>query len=434
MTLPEHLKHFPKTHFIGVTAIFMLIAILSVWPSSNSASIVDSSETSFVIEMTELPQSTTEELILNWESAKVKSGDSLSVLFSRHNISASQVLDVVQSAPKEAIRLLPGQELRWIRSKDNKLQRLEIVLSPLAHHSFIRDEQGELNYDLVERDAEYRPQFASATIESSLFVDGIKAGIPQKVLFELANIYGWDIDLALDLRRGDTFSLIYDEIYLDGEQIGTGHILATEFNNRGRTIRAVRYTDANGKSDYYTPEGKSMRKEFLRNPIDFTRISSRFSTARKHPVLNSTIRAHKGTDYAAPTGTPIKAAGDGKVIFAGRKGGYGNAIIVQHGSRYQTLYGHLSKFNRNTKTGRYVKQGQIIGYVGMTGLATGPHLHYEFRVNGVHRDPLKVELPKAKNIAAEFREDFMQRNRSMLNWLASYNQQTQQTQQVSSAN
>lgn len=425
MTLPGHLKHFPKTHFLGVAALFIFIVALSVWPSSNSASIVDSSmETSFVIEMTELPESTTEQLMLNWESAKVKSGDSLSVLFSRHNISASEVLDVVNVAPKEAIRLLPGQELRWVRTDNNKLQYLDIVISPLAHHSFERNEQGQLTYDLVQRDAENRPQYASATIENSLFVDGLKAGIPQQVLFELASIYGWDIDFALDLRQGDSFSLIYDEIYLDGEQIGTGHILASEFNNRGRTIRAVRYTDKNGKSDYYTPEGQSMRKEFLRNPIDFTRISSRFSSARKHPVLNSTIRAHKGTDYAAPTGTPIKAAGDGKVIFAGRKGGYGNTIIIQHGSKYQTLYAHLSKFNRNTKTGRYVKQGQVVGYVGMTGLATGPHLHYEFRVNGVHRDPLRVELPKAQNIAAEFRADFMERNQNMINWLTSYNQQT----------
>src|SRR5690554_4007672 len=169
-----------------------------------------------------------------------------------------------------------------------------------------------------------------------------------------------------------------------------------------------------------------MRKEFLRNPIDFTRISSRFSTARKHPVLNSTVRAHKGTDYAAPTGTPIKAAGDGKIIFAGRKGGYGNTVILQHGAKYQTLYAHMSRFNRNTKTGRYVKQGQIIGYVGMTGLATGPHLHYEFRVNGVHRDHFKVDLPKAQNIASEYRSDFMERKQNVLNWLNSYNQQATQ--------
>lgn len=432
MTLPGHLKHFPKTHFLGVAALFTFIVMISIWPSSNSASIIDSNmETSFVIEMTELPENAAEQRMLNWEKAKVKSGDSLSVLFSRHNISTSEMLEVINIAPKEAIRLLPGQELRWVRTEDNKLQQFEIVLSPLAYHSFVRDDQGQLTYDLVQRDAEHRPQFASATIENSLFVDGLKAGIPQQVLFELANIFGWDIDFALDIRQGDSFSLIYDEIYLDGEQIGTGHILATEFNNRGRTIRAVRYTDKNGKSDYYTPEGQSMRKEFLRNPIDFTRISSRFSTSRKHPVLKSTVRAHKGTDYAAPTGTPIKAAGDGKVIFAGRKGGYGNAVIIQHGAKYQTLYGHMSKFNASAKAGRYVKQGQVIGYVGMTGVASGPHLHYEFRVNGVHRDSLKVELPKAQNIAAEFRSDFMQRNQGMINWLSSYNQQAKN---ISSAN
>lgn len=431
MALPETLRHFPKTHFFGATALFALLVTLILWPSSTPPSSSGSiSETSFVIDMTALPESTPSPLTLNWESAKVKSGDNLSVLFSRHDLSASEVLSVVKAVPKSALKLLPGQELRWVRTDDNKLQQFQIVLSPLAYHSLERDNEGELAYELIERDAEYRPQFASTTIENSLFVDGLKAGIPQQILFELANIFGWDIDFALDIRQGDSFSLIYDEIYLDGEQIGTGHILATEFNNRGRTIRAVRYTDSNGKSDYYTPEGQSMRKEFLRNPIDFTRISSRFSNARKHPVLNSTIRAHRGTDYAAPTGTPIKAAGDGKIIFAGRKGGYGNAIIIQHGAKYQTLYGHLSKFNRNTKSGRYVKQGQIIGYVGMTGLATGPHLHYEFRVNGVHRDPLRVELPKAQNIAAEFRSDFKQRSQSMMNWLSSYTQQTSSISRV----
>lgn len=429
MTLSEALRHFPKSHVLGVSALFVLIVTLFLWPSSNSST-DSASETSFVIEMTELPESSPAALTLNWENTKVKSGDNLSVLFSRHNLSASEVLEVVNAVPKAALKLLPGQELRWVRTDDNKLQQFQIILSPLAYHSLSRDDEGNLAYELIERDAEYRPQFASTTIENSLFVDGLKAGIPQQILFELANIFGWDIDFALDIRQGDSFSLIYDEIYLDGEQIGTGHILATEFNNRGRTIRALRYTDKNGKSDYYTPEGQSMRKEFLRNPIDFTRISSRFSNARKHPVLNSTIRAHKGTDYAAPTGTPIKAAGDGKVIFAGRKGGYGNAVIIQHGAKYQTLYGHLSKFNRNTKSGRYVKQGQIIGYVGMTGLATGPHLHYEFRVNGVHRDPLRVELPKAQNIAAEFRSDFSQRSQSMMNWLSSYTQQTSNVSRV----
>lgn len=427
MTLPEHIRHFPKTHFLGAALLFTLVIALVSWPASNSASIVEEpEETSLIIDMAEQTNDAEEQEFIQWESTKVKSGDSLSVLFSRNNLGASEVLDVVNAAPKAAIKLFPGQELRWVRSDNNKLQQLQIILTPLAYHELIRDESGKLTYSLVERDAEYRPQFASATIENSLFVDGIKAGIPQQILFELANIYGWDIDFALDIREGDSFSVIYDEIYLDGEQIGTGNILASEFNNRGRNIRAIRYTDKTGKTDYYTPEGQSMRKEFLRNPIDFTRISSRFSTARRHPVLNSTVRAHKGTDYAAPTGTPIKAAGDGKIIFAGRQGGYGNTVILQHGAKYQTLYAHMSRFNRNTKTGRYVKQGQIIGYVGMTGLATGPHLHYEFRVNGVHRDHFKVDLPKAQNIASEYRSDFMERKQNVLNWLNSYNQQATQ--------
>jgi len=183
----------------------------------------------------------------------------------------------------------------------------------------------------------------------------------------------------------------------------------------------VRYEDKNGDANYYTPEGQSMRKAFLRNPIDFARISSRFNLNRKHPVLN-TLRAHRGTDYAAPTGTPIKAAGDGKVVFAGRKGGFGNCVIIQHGSRYQTLYAHMSKFNRSARVGRSIKQGQVIGYVGSTGLATGPHLHYEFRVDGVHRDSLRVKLPKADSIPSQEKATFRQKSQSMVSWLNSYNE------------
>merc|ERR1712000_129989 len=214
-----------------------------------------------------------------------------------------------------------------------------------------------------------------------------------------------------------------DEIFLDGEKIGDGNILIARFNNNGRELTAVRYEDSDGNANYYAPDGRSMRKEFLRNPMDVFRISSRFNPGRKHPVLN-TIRAHKGTDYAAPTGTPIKAAGDGKIIFAGRKGGYGNCVIIQHGSRYQTLYAHMSRFNSSARTGRSVKQGQVIGYVGMTGLATGPHLHYEFRVDGVHRDSLRVELPKAKSISSSEKDSFMRKSKAMVNWLSSYSENT----------
>lgn len=239
------------------------------------------------------------------------------------------------------------------------------------------------------------------------------------MLLQLASIFGWDIDFVLDIRKGDTFSLIYDELYLEGKLIGYGDIQVARFINRGKEFTAIRHIDKHGDSHYYSPAGANMRKTFLRNPLDVFRISSHFNLRRKHPVLNR-IRAHKGTDYAASRGTPIKSIGDGKVIFAGRKGGYGNVVIIQHGSRYETRYAHLSKFHRKTRRGRKLKQGQIIGYVGSSGLATGPHLHFEFRVDGVHLNPLRVKTPKAKPIAKEYRGDFLQQAEQMVAWLNSY--------------
>ena len=199
--------------------------------------------------------------------------------------------------------------------------------------------------------------------------------------------------------------MLYEELYLDGERIGTGDILAAEFTNKGKIYQAVRYTDQQGHTDYYSPDGHSMRKTFLRSPVAFSRISSRFSTGRKHPILNR-IRAHKGVDYAAARGTPVKATGNGKIILRGKKGGYGKTVVIKHGSNYSTLYAHLNSYARGLRNGSRVQQGKIIGYVGSTGLATGPHLHYEFLVNGVHRNPLTVKLPDAAPLPKKYRQDF----------------------------
>jgi murein DD-endopeptidase MepM/ murein hydrolase activator NlpD len=229
---------------------------------------------------------------------------------------------------------------------------------------------------------------------------------------ELASIFGWDIDFALDIRKGDEFVVLYDELYLDGEKVGEGHILAATFINQGKTYQAVRYTDGSGVTDYYSPDGKVMHKTFLRTPVEYTRISSGFSLGRLHPILNR-IRAHKGVDYAAPTGTPVKVTANGKIIFEGRKGGYGNTVIVQHGNHYSTLYGHLSRFSSGLSSGSSVRQGQVIGYVGMTGLATGPHLHYEFRIDGVHHDPLTVKLPGSEPLDKAYLADFREKAASL---------------------
>jgi murein DD-endopeptidase MepM/ murein hydrolase activator NlpD len=267
--------------------------------------------------------------------------------------------------------------------------------------------------NLVTREVEKRQTHASGIIESSLFEAGIAAHLSDNLVMELAYVFGWDIDFALDLRQGDSFTVVYDEDYLEGNKIADGDILAAEFTNRGNTYRAVRYTDDKGSSHYFAPNGDSMRKTFNRTPVHFSRISSKFNPNRKHPILK-TSRPHQGVDYAAATGTPILATGDGKVDYVGRKGGYGRTVILSHGGKYTTLYAHMSKFKKGVNRGSRVKQGDVIGYLGMSGLATGPHLHYEFRVNGVHRNPLTVALPKAEPLPKKYRDDFDQKSLPLL--------------------
>ena len=222
----------------------------------------------------------------------------------------------------------------------------------------------------------------------------------------IAGIFAWDVDFVLDIRRGDSYYVQYEEIWQDDKYVSDGEIIAAEFNNDGRTIQAIRFIDDNQHSEYFTPTGDSVRKAFIRAPVDFTRISSNFNPNRKHPILNQ-IRAHRGVDYAAPKGTPIKASGDGKVIFRGTKSGYGKTVILQHGGNITTLYAHMSNYVAKVGVGTRVRQGQTIGYVGMTGLATANHLHYEYRLNGVHRNPRTVDLPDAEPIDAQYRDKFM---------------------------
>ena len=349
-----------------------------------------------------------------WQDARVKPGDSLARIFSRLGLSARELHDIMTlGKPVEALkRIRPGERLSFLIGEDGRLRQMRYEKSRLQRLLVSRAADG-FQAEVIERAPERATAHATATIDSSLFLAAQKAGLSDNLTMELAGIFGWDIDFALDIRRGDRFTVIYEELFLDGEKIGNGDILAAEFVNQGRVYQAVRYTDASGHTSYYAPDGHSMRKAFLRTPVAFSRISSRFSLGRKHPILNR-IRAHKGVDYAAPYGTPIKATGDGKVIFIGRKGGYGKAVILRHGSRYTTLYAHMSRFARGLRSGSRVRQGQVIGYVGQSGLATGPHLHYEFRINGVHRNPLTVKLPAAAPIDRRYRADFEQKSRSLL--------------------
>ena len=360
---------------------------------------------------------------INWETTTVKNGDNLALIFNKMGLSPQELYRVMQ-ADKQASklkRLMPGQEFKF-QIKDKALQQLVYKIDALNTLNIKRDSNDDFVVSADTRQIETRVSNKTAVIDSSLFLAGMDAGMSDNLIMELAGIFGWDVDFALDIRSGDRFTLVYEEQYLDGRKLRDGNILAAEFVNRGKTYRALRYTDASGQSDYYSPDGKSMRKEFIRTPVDFTRISSYFGK-RKHPILNQ-MKNHHGVDYAAPRGTPIKAAGDGKLIFVGRKGGYGKTVIIQHGGKYSTLYAHMSRIKPGMHRGKRVRQGQVIGYVGSTGRSTGPHLHYEFRVNGVHRNPLRVRLPDAAPISAKYKSDFLSKSQGLVALLDVLNRNT----------
>ena len=312
------------------------------------------------------------------------------------------------------IRHLPGirQSLDFLKPGDaikvkhtaGDIQELTRKVSETQTLDIVRQDAG-FEAKLINNPVETRVRTASATIDSSLFQAAEAANISDTVALKLANVFAWDIDFVLDIREGDRFTAVYEQIYQDGKYLRDGEVLAAEFVNNGKVYRAVRFVSDSGNAGYYTPSGLAMRKAFLRAPLDFTRVSSAFNPHRMHPILN-TIRGHMGTDYAAPTGTPVRAAGDGRVSFAGWRGGYGNALMLLHGGNVSTLYGHMSRFARSIHVGTRVQQGEVIGYVGMTGLATGPHLHYEYLMNGVHRNPQTVALPGAEPLHAEALQKF----------------------------
>ncbi|MBA1242904.1 peptidoglycan DD-metalloendopeptidase family protein [Pseudomonas japonica] len=336
-------------------------------------------------------------------------GDTLSALFEKVGLSAAEVQSALDSdkQAKQFTHLRKGQILEFELTPDGKLQTLHTKLSHLESIRLERGSNGMFAFQRAVETPVTRAAYAHGTITSSLSVSAQRAGLSHAQIMDLANIFGYDVDFAQDIHPGDQFDVVYEQRVLDGKVIGTGSVLSARFINRGKTYTAVRYTNKQGNTNYYTADGNSMRKAFVRSPVDFARISSRFSGGRKHPILNK-IRAHQGVDYAAPRGTPIKATGDGKVVLAGRKGGYGNTVIIQHGNTYRTLYGHMQGFAKGIRDGSPVKQGQVIGYIGTTGLSTGPHVHYEFQVNGVHVDPLGQKLPMADPIARNERQRFLQ--------------------------
>jgi murein DD-endopeptidase MepM/ murein hydrolase activator NlpD len=341
----------------------------------------------------------------DWITIKVRSGQSLSNIFEEQELPSDDWLEIIKlgSEAAQLRKIRTGDQLQ-LRIAEGRLQ--ELVYSPDPRETLqIRRDGDAFEAIRLTAQIEHRTAYARGTVRSSFFAAGQAAGLSNRLVLDVAKIFGYDIDFALDLREGDRFAVAYDTLWSNGKKLRDGDILAAEFNTDGETYRAVRYVDRLGHTAYYSPDGHSLRKFFNRAPLDFVRVTSGFNLRRLHPVLNK-IRAHKGVDYSAAIGTPVKATGDGKVEFMGRRSGFGNVVMLKHGGTYQTVYAHLSRFKKGLKEGDSVKQGQVIGYVGMTGLATSPHLHYEFRVDGIHKNPMTVALPRSNPIPRQYLVQF----------------------------
>ncbi|PWK92627.1 OapA family protein [Fulvimonas soli] len=336
----------------------------------------------------------------DWRVVQVQPGQTLSDIFQGQGLSLAdlqRVMDAAGGAASALHNIRPHQEFDFLLGNDGGLRGFRFDKDQ-ASRATVRFDGAKPTLVVQAREMERREHVAHGTIDSSLFAAGAKAGMSAAMVGKLADLFKYDIDFVQDLREGDSFTVVYDDVYRDGSYLAEGDIIAAEFVNQGRRYTAYRFRKADGSYGWFSEDGRPIQKSFLRIPVDFTRISSTFSVARLHPILGR-MRAHKGVDYAAPTGTPIHAAGDGVIKFKGWMNGYGNFVVIQHNGTISTAYGHMSRF-ASERVGQHVSQGQVIGYVGMTGLATGPHLHYEFRVNGVQRDPQTVTLPKPEPLPA----------------------------------
>jgi murein DD-endopeptidase MepM/ murein hydrolase activator NlpD len=333
-----------------------------------------------------------------WRQERIQTGDTMATLLARLEVNSRDAAALIRDARdiKAFNQLVPGKPVHVQTTAGGDLLLLRYF--PGGSEQLLLERNGN-GFQVSNRgpELETHVQMKSGVIESSLYAAIDIAGVPDNVATQIVDILASEIDFHKDLRKGDRFTVVYDSLYGNGEPARAGRVLAVEFVNQGLPHRALYFRDQNGESGYYTPDGKNLRRAFLRSPLEFSRISSGFSNGRFHPVLK-TWRAHKGIDYAAPTGTRVKAASQGTVAFVGWQGGYGKVIILDHQGGYSTVYGHLSDFAKGLRKGQYVRQGEVIGNVGATGMATGPHLHYEFRQNGVQRDPLKIAMPAANPV------------------------------------
>ncbi|HET7569515.1 MAG TPA: peptidoglycan DD-metalloendopeptidase family protein [Gammaproteobacteria bacterium] len=398
-------------HWMSGGGAILLILVLAIITGGGAAqSLAERLAAGAISISLPLPQSETTDAAVQppeqVDTVTVQGGDTLASIFAREGFSAADLAAImaVGDATQPLRRIYPGDELQFVRSPDGTLAKLKLVLPDNALLTVSRGAAGFVAHRKPLPVLE-NATWAHGVIESSLFGAATEAGLSDNMTMQLIHLFGWDIDFANEVRPGDSFTVLYQHTYSARDGSGDGAILAAEFHANGRVYTAIRYTDADGHTGYYTADGHNVRKAFLRSPVKYTRVSSRFSMHRMNPVLHY-VRPHEGVDLAAPEGTPIHVTADGTIIFRGRKGGYGNAVVVKHFGRYSTLYGHMSRFARGEHVGSHVHQGQVIGYVGHTGIATGPHVHYEFRINGRHVAPLKVKLPAADPIAKKYRQAY----------------------------
>jgi len=456
-------KAFPKIHLVAILLVLVVLLLVAFWPSSDepepvvvtlssinqpyqeslnvpfysnvsvtnnafteeNTAAVESNDISNVFNndtgiknFNDIKPAEPEKIIKPPKLITVKKQDTLSHIFERSGAGVRLMMNLLNNKSiKETLTpIKPGETIEFHYDEQEQVVQVHLVRD--VKHKIVITGIVEKKYIIEERitPSVIKSHFKSAAIESSLFGSAEKAGMNANLTAQVMHIFGWDIDFGQDLRKGDHLGVLYEQEYIGGQPYGKGKVVAAQFFNKGKLFQSTLYTDASGRMDYYNEKGNSMKKSFLRTPVDAARISSGFTNRRFHPV-HKIYRPHRGTDYAAPAGTPIKASGDGKVIFVGAKGGYGNTVILQHQQGITTLYAHMKGFRKGMKVGKRVNQGEVIGYVGTTGSSTGNHLHYEFRVNGVHKDPETVELPKAEPINKKYLADYIDHSNFLLNKL-----------------
>ena len=405
-------KKIPKKSVFTVFA-FAVISILLVYVDTRYNDPLPIEEVSFSEVLKNNP-----EPIQNKQIHVVQRGESLSVIFDDKEVPLNTAYKIFNFDKNNLLTSIKPGDIMEFSYLGNTLESIQIYKDDI--NSIIIEIKDGILIKEVVNEIQVVQSFAKGEITGSFYKSALDVGMPDSIIMDFAYIFGWDIDFILDVRQGDQFSVIYETDYSGGEKISSGDIIFAKFINKNKTYIAQRFYDEIQGKQYFNQNGDNVKKGFLRAPLDFTRISDHFNPNRKHPILH-TIRAHKGTDYAAATGTPIQATGDGVITFAGIKNGCGNEILIRHANNYQTRYCHLQRFHKGIKKGKKVSQGEVIGYVGSTGLATGPHLHYEFMIGNKHTDPVKVKLPSAKPLNKNQIEDFNKLLELNLEKIAEYN-------------